>query len=272
MSLLLFSTGASGRKTQALRVLGAALVLLHSATILPLPAVAANPTVTLSIQKVTKPKRVAAVTLLPVVNQKDIRPNHRILADRVLRALPSYCRDHLKNFYVNYEKNPANRGLGGESTIIVTGNVPDQEFMALIVHECGHVSDLGGLRGRDTKQTTLFADGSTPIYGDDPSMRFYEISWLSPVMMQPTMTDADFVSGYAESDPFEDFSETYAFYALHKAEFQRLTATSKILKAKYEFMDRVVFTGTAIALGNYKRGERVPWDITKLPYRWHAKR
>ncbi len=214
----------------------------------------------------------AASTLLPVVDQDDIQPKHRILADRVLRALPPECRNHLKNFYVTYDKHPKNRGLGGESTIIVTGNVPDSEFMALVIHECGHVTDLGGLRGSDTTQHTTFHDGSTPIYGDDPSIAFYEISWASADTMQPHARDTDFVSGYAKSDPFEDFAESFAFYALQKKEFQRLSLKNPVLKAKYDFMNLIVFSGDTLASSSFKRGNRVPWDVTKLPYVWHAKK
>ncbi|MSR68024.1 hypothetical protein EXS65_04375 [Candidatus Peribacteria bacterium] len=249
------------------------LLMIISATMIPLTASAASVSSSYGKSKRTMviPKH-APSSLLPVVNQRDIHEKHRILADRVLQALPSFCRDHLKNFYVNYEKNPANRGLGGESTMIITGNVPDKEFMALVTHECGHVTDFGGLRGSDAMQPTPFADGTTPIYGDDPSMAFYSISWLSPRMMQPNMNDADFVSGYAETDPFEDFSESFAFYALQKKEFRRLANNNPILKAKYNFMDTVVFGGKEVASSHYKRGKNVAWDVTKLPYVWHAKR
>lgn len=260
------------RMTGALRFSGLALIFLISAIILPLPASTASAKGVAVGQKILVAKLHAAPTLLPVVDQEDILPKHRILADRVLRALPSFCRDHLRNFYVNYEKNPKNRGLGGESTIIVTGNVPDSEFMALVIHECGHITDLGGIRGSDSRQKTLFADGSTPIYGDDPSVAFYSISWLSNTMMQPNPKDSDFVSGYAKSDPFEDFSESFAFYALQKKEFKRLAAKNAVLKAKYDFMDQIVFGGNEIASSAYKRGKKAPWDVTKLPYVWHAKR
>lgn len=265
--------GFRKRITGALQLAALALGLIISATILPLPISAASVSQAYGTngRRVIIPKH-AATTLLPVVNQKDILPKHRVLADRVLRALPPQCRDHLKSFYVNYEKNPANRGLGGESTMIVIGGVSDNEFMALVTHECGHIADLGGIRGTDITRPTAFADGSTPIYGDDASVAFYSISWLSPRMMQPNMTDADFVSGYAKSDPFEDFAETFAFYALQKQEFQRLSNKNPILKAKYNFMDQFVFNGADVASSNYKRGKNVPWDVTKLPYVWHAKK
>lgn len=222
-------------------------------------------------KKVAVTPRAAAASLLPVVDQEDIQARHRILADNVLRNLPSFCRASLKNFYVNYDKNAANRGLGGESTIIIIGTVPDNEFRALLVHECGHVTDLGGLRGSPVAPTSSFYDGNTPIYQNDPSLAFYQISWLTPNIYQPNSKESDFVSGYATTDPFEDFAETFAFYALQKTEFQRLARTNPVLKAKYDFMEQVVFSGTPdIASGTFKRGSRIPWDVTKLPFVWNA--
>lgn len=223
--------------------------------------------------KIVVPPKHRAAAILPVVDQDDIRVNQRMLADQVLRALPSFCRDHLQNFYVLYEKNPKNRGLGGESTIIITGNVPDKEFMALLTHECGHVTDLGGIRGNPDSGETAFRDGNTPIYADDPSIRFYQISWLSATQRRKNAKDTDFVSGYAASDAFEDFAEAFAYYALQQKEFKRLAAKNPVLRAKYNFMEQVVFAETGpIANGSHIRGKRVPWDVTKLPYTWHAKR
>jgi hypothetical protein len=214
----------------------------------------------------------AATGLLPVVDQKDIIKRQRVIADAVLRALPSKCRNSLQSFYVTYDKNAANRGLGGESIIIVDGTVSDREFRALIIHECGHVVDLGGLRGLPSSGQSSFVDGNTPIFGDDPSVSFYQISWLTPTINQPGTKVSDFVSGYAASDPFEDFAETFAYFALQRKEFQRIAAKNPILKAKYDFMEKVVFVGEPlIALGKHVRGKSVPWDVTQLPYVWIAK-
>lgn len=224
-------------------------------------------------KKVVAPAHKAPNDLLPVVNQEDIIPRHRTLADQVLRSLPSYCRDSLKNFYVNYDENAANRGLGGEDTIIVIGTVPDREFRALIIHECGHVTDLGGLSGTMNSGYSSFFDGNTPIYKNDASVAFYAISWITPSINQPGSKDTDFVSGYAASDPFEDFAEAFAYYALQKEAFKKLATKNKVLKAKYDFMDQVVFAGSAsIAKGQHVIGKKVPWDVTKLPFVWHAKK
>lgn len=231
-----------------------------------------KPAHAVTIPVVVKPAA-GASTLLPVVDQSDIKPQHRMLADQVLKALPRFCRDHLENFYVNYDPKAANRGLGGADTIIVIGTVPDNEFRALVTHECGHVTDIGGIRGSSASGVSGFLDGNTPVFNDDPSVAFYRISWVNSFVNHPGSKDSDFVSGYAETDPFEDFAESFAFYALQKKEFQRLAKTNPVLKAKYDFMDRVVFNGNPeFASSSYKRGGRVPWDVTKLPYVWHAKK
>ncbi len=221
---------------------------------------------------VVPPRHKASTALLPVVVQNDILPRHQILADKVLRALPSYCRDHLQNFYVNYDKNAANRGLGGESTIIVIGTVPDNEFMALITHECGHVSDIGGLTGTVSSGKSGFVDGSMPIYNNDPSIAFYQISWLTNNMQQPNTKASDFVSGYAASDPFEDFAESFAYYALQQQAFAKAAATNRVIKAKYDFMKNIFASTGPVGDGKHVRSAKVPWDVTKLPYVWHAKK
>ena len=223
-----------------------------------------NPTVVRPSPRVTN--------ILPVVDQQDILPRHRVLADQVLRALPNQCRDNLRQFFVTYEKNPKNRGLGGESTIIVTGNVPDNEFMALIVHECGHVADLGGMRGSQNSGPTTFVDGNTMMFADDPSVPFYLLSWTDAVTTKHASAAKDFVSGYAQSDPYEDFAETFAYFALHKNEFKTIAKRSRVLQAKYKFLERIVFVNTPVIAEGKSTGKSIPWDVTKLPYEWHAAR
>ncbi len=263
--------GLAGRKARAAIFLAAAILgLTLNAITIARPAEAASAG---STRKTIVTPKHAAAHFLPVVDQKDILPRQRVLADQVLRALPPSCRNNLQNFYVTYEKNPRNRGLGGESTMIIPGNVPDSEFRALIIHECGHITDLGGLRGFDLSRPSMFIDGTTRIFGDDLSVLFYQISWLTSTVMQPGATTADFVSGYATTDPFEDFAETYAYYVLQQKEFMRLAKKNPILQAKYDFMNRLVFAGEQIvADGRHTRGRSIPWDVTRLPYVWHAKR
>lgn len=232
----------------------------------------AEPELHSAAKRVVRPRH-RAPDLLAVVKQPDIRANHQKLADTVLRALPRYCRESLQNLYVSYDPKNTNRGLGGESTIFVTGLVPDKEFMALITHECGHVADLGGLKGTMDAGMTEFFDGTTPIYANDVSLRFYRISWANAKTRKAGSKEKDFASGYATSDAFEDFAEAFAFYALQEKEFARLAKSNVILAQKYAFMRDVVFADSApVGEGSFVRRNTVPWDVTRLPYEWHAKR
>jgi hypothetical protein len=243
----------------------------HAASKIPrVPMQVATAKVTVAKKVAVAPHKRAATSLLPVVDQPDILMHHRILADKVLRALPSFCRANLKNFYVNYDTNAANRGLGGAQTIIVI-DAPDAEFQSLIKHECGHVTDLGGLRGTVASGQSNFFDGNTPIFNDDPSVAFYEISWINPTTMKSGMDERHFVSGYAMTNPFEDFGETYAFFAMQQEEFARLAQANPVLQAKYEFMERVVFRDTpSFTTGFYVRGNKIDWDVTKMLWMWKA--
>ncbi len=221
-------------------------------------------------KKVAPKRHSSASGLLPVVDQPDIDEEHRLLADNTLRSLPAQCRDNLRTFYVNYELNPRNRGLGGADTIIITGQVPDVEFRALLIHECGHVTDLGGFRGTPSAGMTEFFDGNEPIYANDPSVAYYRISWNSATERKPKTSKADFVSGYAMSDPFEDFAESYAFYVLQKKEFARLAKGNKAIAAKYAWFEKNLSPAIpkTLASGKFTRGKKEPWDVTKLPYTW----
>lgn len=219
-------------------------------------------------RKVTPKRHFSANGLLPVVDQEDITHSQRIIADNTLRALPSQCRDNLRTFYVNYEPNPKHRGLGGADTIIIAGLVPDHEFRALLIHECGHVVDLGGFRGTPSAGITEFFDGNEPIYANDPSIAFYRISWNSATQRKSTGSKADFVSGYAMTDPFEDFAESFAYYVLQRQQFAKLAKKNAVLGAKFAWFERYIGSMEIAAVGKHVRGAKEPWDVTKLPYTW----
>ena len=212
----------------------------------------------------------AAATLLAVADQPDIRPRDRALLSEVLIALPSLCRDNLRSLYVRYNDSDR-RGLGGASTIIISrsSSTSDLEFQKLVGHECGHVASLGGMRGTAGAGTTAYFDGNQPIYADSRAMGFYQLSWQTANRRWPDSSDSDFVSGYAKTDIFEDFAETFALYAFNRAAFQTMTQTSPVLLLKYRWMEQNVFGGgRMIAMGSSYAPPSAafrPWDVTKLP-------
>ena len=213
-----------------------------------------------------------APSLLPVVDQPDIEDRHQKIANDVLMALPEKCRNTLQKLYVRYD-NPSQRGLAGKNTLIVTGNVSDQEFLALLVHELGHVFDLNSdtrcLAGSPAAGLSEFKDGADPVYKNDPSLSFYRIAWVGPKEQKAGVKPADFVSGYAAHDVFEDFAESHAYFVLHNEVFKERAAENKMIAAKYEwFRTNMYSNGVNFAQTREIWTGSVPWDITKLTYDW----
>ncbi len=220
------------------------------------------------------PKPAAAVTpkkrLLAAIAQADAEDRHKQIANEVLMALPAKCRDTLKNFYVKYEKQK-HRGLAGKSVLILDGTVPDEEFLALFVHESGHNWDLGCLQGTQDAGKSSFSDGDEPIYKDDPSLGFYQISWITSSVQRSNSNPEDFVSGYASYDIFEDFAESFAYFVLQNEVFAARAQTNATIAKKYAWFRDVLFDGHVpqIATGKSVYKGKAPWDTTKLAYKWH---
>ena len=135
----------------------------------------------------------------------------------------------------------------------------------MLVHELGHITDLGHFRGT-TAEASGFHDGSYSIPLDDPSAEFYQISWRDETKQKFTAQRADFVSGYAMSDPFEDFAESFNFYILHGADFRALATESSALQKKYDFLKAEVFAGTEFESERAVRAGKRVWDTTLLDF------
>lgn len=206
-------------------------------------------------------------TPIAALEHPDIRPIHKHIAYETLSAIHTPCVSQLQSLYVRYEK-PTSRGLAGKTSIILDGTVAPQEFRALLIHEFGHVTDLGCLVGKESAGPSPFRDGSEIIFTDDPSTEFYMFSWLNDQTRLRSAIPDDFVSGYAASDPFEDFAETFAYFVLQRNAFRIRAAMNPILAKKYNWM-RDHFDIVLNATGQHQWNGTVPWDITKLPYIWH---
>jgi hypothetical protein len=208
--------------------------------------------------------------LLPVVDQKDIHPEHQALLNTVLNWLPPLCRDSLDHLVVRYDsKSP--RGQATSRSLLLRGTLPNDELVAVLIHECGHIMDLGGLQGTARAGASAFPDGGVATFNNDPSVRFYRISWSNSEDQRADARPEDFVSGYAAHDPFEDFAETLLLYALHNAEFKELAKQNTALAQKYVFMRDEIFSSSfTFSPAAQKRvvsfGEERVWDVTKLAH------
>ncbi len=212
------------------------------------------------------PTSAPVTNLLPVVNQPSIHANQQVLADAVLRRLPSECRDNLKNFYVLY-KGATQRGLGGKTSIIIDGNAPDNEFIGLMVHECGHVIHGNLLGNVAVSGVSAFKDGKD-IFANDSAASFFAISWTTPQVAKVGPKE-DYVTGYAQSDCFEDFAETFTTYVLERPSLEARAKTNTVIAAKLAWMKQhLPLSDTLLGTPEYNWDKKVPWDATKLAFVW----
>ena len=239
-----------------------------NAMIATLPEVAATPVET---HEAAKPK-LNSIRFSESADGKNYQPVETERKSELLQVmgkLPSAHISSLKNLIL--DNNPeANRGLGGKSLIILRGVDMDKpEEAAVLIHEIGHNVDLGYLNGSDDASASEFKDGRTVVREGDPSLDFYRISWANEKARLKTTVNFDFVSGYAMTDPFEDFAETYAYYILHNRDFQSKMQTSEALAKKYDYMKNEVFGGRVFDTGVSEDGQMLnqrPWDVTVLNY------
>lgn len=207
--------------------------------------------------------------ILPVLRHQDIHSNHQILLSETLRALPEQCQKSLRNLYVRYDR-PKQRGLAGKGTMILSGNVRAAELRALFIHEFGHITDLGCLTGTQESGPSPFHDGPEPIFQNDRSLSFYQISWVEETTRKPGNMPGDFVSGYAAKDAFEDFAETFAYFVLQPEAFKTRAQGNIALHKKWVWMQEYVFQkAKTLASGKPWNGV-LPWDVTKILYTWHG--
>lgn len=194
--------------------------------------------------------------------------NHcKTLVYRTLKSLPPEPVSQLKHLTLYFSSN-GRRGLGGGNTIILRcQNVTDEELVGVLVHEVGHIMDTGVLNGKKA-QRSGFLDGKKTVYEDDPSVTFYRLSWIDEDRQRLTSTPEDFVSGYAMSDPFEDFAESYAYYVLHGTEFRILAESNRVLRWKYDFLKNNVFDDKEYENGSDEEVDvaKRHFDVTVLPY------
>lgn len=146
------------------------------------------------------------------------------------------------------------RGQFRAKSIRLSSHITENsEFIKLFTHELAHFIDIYVLR---TSEILL-----------DPSLDFYKISWQTSELKHPGNSIADFISGYAATNQYEDFAESFVWFVFHNADFADRALKNSKLREKYLFFsDRVFvngqFQGTDFS---QKRPPAYLWDTTKIP-------
>lgn len=193
--------------------------------------------------------------------------HHKSVIYRALKLLPEKHTKGIRDLTLYYTKK-GHRGLGGGNKIILKAlGVSDEELSSVFVHEMGHIVDTGIRKGVAASGDSGFRDGRMVVPADDPSVAFYSISWVNNRTKKKGAGDDDFVSGYAKSDPFEDFAESYVMYVMQGEEFRFWAKYNDVLREKYSYLQNNVFDGNEFKSGFKPKkytSERY-WDVTVRP-------
>ncbi len=146
------------------------------------------------------------------------------------------------------------RGKMQWHTITLSATIAkESEFLKLLIHELGHYVDIYFLITNSLKS--------------DASSRFYDISWIDISTKRSNETLTSFVSGYASSNRYEDFAESFVFYIFHNREFADRAMKNDSLRQKYLFLSENIFPDWNFIDTDFRIG-KMPnylWDTTKIP-------
>lgn len=137
----------------------------------------------------------------------------------------------------------------------MAGDIQDDgEFMKVLSHELAHYIDI----------ITYTKTQTTP----DISTKFYTISWKNSSEKYRESKLSDFVSGYAITNQYEDFAESFVFYMFHNATFKEKAKKNEVLQKKYDFFRTYIFKKGEFVNKEYavepKTIDGYLWDTTKV--------
>lgn len=155
-----------------------------------------------------------------------------------------------------YKKKEKMRGKFYNNTIQMYGisELNTNEILSVFIHELGHYFDIIYLE----KQV---------LY--DVSDLFYTLSWVDINIMKAGREKKDFVSGYAMTNKYEDFAESFIYYILFNDDFRQKANDSEILQKKYEFFSKKIFRNDEFKKTNFRTTDKIEpyyWDTTKINF------
>ncbi len=155
-----------------------------------------------------------------------------------------------------YQKKDLVRGKFYDNTIRLYDleKGKSEEILSVFIHELGHYFDIVYL-----EKKVMF----------DVSDIFYNISWESIYALKAWIWKKDFVSGYAMTNKYEDFAESFIYYMLFNEDFRQKSKESSILQKKYDFFSNKIFRNDEFKKTNFRTTdilEEYYWDTTKINF------
>ena len=143
--------------------------------------------------------------------------------------------------------------MRGKDMQVSSSMASDAEFLQVFVHELAHYVDISVLQ--------------MTAQHPDPSQEFYAISWRSAYIKHPGASLGSFVSGYAATNQYEDFAESFVWYVFHNEDFADRALRNEDLRKKYLFFAQWVFPDRQFQGIDFGMGIMPAyfWDTTKQP-------
>jgi hypothetical protein len=88
---------------------------------------------------------------------------------------------------------------------------------------------------------------------------------VKPSIMKAWLSGSSFVSGYASTNQYEDFAESFTMYVFHNKEFLKRAQGNTLIQKKYTFLKSRIFWN--VFIGSAYEKDVIPkkvWDITKI--------
>lgn len=170
--------------------------------------------------------------------------------------LSDYINPKIENINIFLHKNDFEvRWRLKEKKIHIFGiyNMSEKEVLSVVIHEFAHFFDLYVLKKWVFK---------------DLSYDFYKISWDERNILKKEAKINDFISGYAMTNMYEDFAESFTFYILHNKKFLEKTNFSENLRKKYDFFSKNIFLKEEFKNLDFwtKKYPKQIWDTTKIEF------
>ncbi len=134
-------------------------------------------------------------------------------------------------------------------------DLSSKEILSVFIHEFGHYVDI------------YFLDDWVSDFRKTEN--FYHLSWESTKVLLAGQWQKDFVSGYAMTNKYEDFAESFDYYILHNEDFKKKAENSSILKKKYDFFETTLFSQNQFEWTNFSTDDTVLdyyRDVTKIDF------
>lgn len=188
-----------------------------------------------------------------IADQKSLE--NKLRATQILLNSEIFSRHKIDVTLELYEKKSSVRGTFQHKKIQIfwVKYLSDEEYFAVLIHELGHYLDVNYF-----EKKVLF----------DLSNRFYDYSWDSSKVIKSWVSGKGFVSGYAMTNKYEDFAETFTYFVMYNQDFLTKSQDSDILAQKYNFFSEYVFPDNSFVGTSFwkEKAQMYYWDITKIDY------